>query len=859
VPVPRIEEKINLSETRQSTLNESGLKLSEDLKERINDLRLDGDMKTSLNERISELREANAALTASRIARDLECDEMAKRIAELGQELSSCRDKLTARSEELAAILALPKENPILIGKIHELEVAKTMLQSQLSTAKQEASKATEDLRSCQEIVLNTRKRYQELECKVIEGRTTIHRLEEEKKKLLAIHKAEVDHACQEIAKSANAAKTEVKLQYDCRVKNLEQLRSEAERELALAREELQKIQEERGSHKNNLKKVQEELSTCKKQMAQQSAHMTRANKRLPTHDELERREGRLQEAITGIAEMKTKFEAVQGQTSQKIRDAIISHQIETESLIRRIDALENEKILLEGQNSDMQKSQDIFKANVIRRLRETGILATKQSIDDWASMTANTPRQMEPPLVPISKSFTAQQPSSAASDSLISQTGSGDDETLSHGVPGTPSKASQQNELSIKSALERAKAVEAKVAKSDLTPSSYQGLHVASATFPASPAEPSPPYQGTSKALRPANRKPSSLVQSLKVAQSTTKIERNTYKVTSLDFLPSKTEDRSVAAQRPRDLAPQSGQPHVPMAQISRFVHPPHVEKPVNSYEATAGNEEQIRTTQATPRSRRHDLSHSSSPLSEVDSVDLLGYEEGLFQVGPDTMSSKSRASAHKKDIGRLRHESAHIAADSIAGIKYKEIPVSHQFPDEVDISGVDASRPLILSTTDESTRRRKPQQLKSALKKTLKTGSSCNVTLADVCMIPISENPTSSKNTPRTTISKLHPPARLGITGSSYNRIASSSKSGSTSHMAVVSSTVQRALASGKGTPGDVERSPLMGAPKRNSRKRSASEATSQPVKPFKQLRLSLPNQGRTESQTIIPDSQE
>ena len=107
-------------------------------------------MKTSLNERISELRESNAALTASGSARELECQAIAKRSEQTEQELSSCQNQLRAKSEEVAALRTLPKNDPILLGKIYDLESAQRVLDGQINTISQEASKVKDELVSSQ-------------------------------------------------------------------------------------------------------------------------------------------------------------------------------------------------------------------------------------------------------------------------------------------------------------------------------------------------------------------------------------------------------------------------------------------------------------------------------------------------------------------------------------------------------------------------------------------------------------------------------------------------------------------------------------------------------------------------------------
>lgn len=826
-------------------MNKSSLKLFENLKERINQLRLDQDAKSGLNERISELRESNAALTASGNARELEIQAMTKRINEMGRELSDCRDQLAAKSDELAALRALPKEDPVFVGKMRDLENAKTILEGQINTVNQETSKAKEELVSCRETILNAQEQSQEFQGKLTEARTTIKTLLEDKKKCLATYKAEVEKACDKVANAAYAAKMEVKLQHDCRVKNVEQRRSEAERELALAQEKLHKSQEERTSYTTDLNKFQEDLSACKKQIAQQSAYIKRADRLLPARDLFDCRQGELQQVIARMIELKAHFEDVQKETSKQIGDAVIKYQSETASLIKRVDALEKE-----------------------------------------SSMPDQAPHQMGPPGAIIPKFFAAQRPSSAASNLYSSQAGTNDDRSFSHDMPGTPKDASRQNELRISSAIQRSSSsnishatpTETHYANPDVTPSGVQWLQVASTMMRTNPvvaklATESPsPYQGTPKPLRPANRKSRGLAQSVQEEESMTTIEIHSVKVSSL----GQTNARSPPTQPRKDMVmSSSGLSRMSSGRISStIIQPPRGEKPVDtSYDNTAGHEEHSIVTQTptdeTPFKGAPQLT-SSSPLTDLvlSSIDLVGCEEDdSNKASLETKDSKVGTSTLKKDGGGRTSASTYVSAgDTVAAVKFKEVPTSYQFSDDDDFGGINATRsvkPTMLSATDESVRRRQPKPLKSALKKSSKTQdrSTANMAQTDVYTIPKSTltDPSLLKTTTRST-TKQAAPARNATSGSSYNRIASGSKSDGSSQASAAPSAVQK-LSATRQILSNVEKSPLMPAPQRNSRKRSASqsEPKSLPTKPFKQPRLSLPNQGHRESRTVTPDSQE
>lgn len=884
----RIENKLQATEKQDVAINESSLKLFEDLKERIDQLQLGEDARASLNERISELRELNATLTANDSAKELECQGMAKRIDELGRELSGCRDQLTAKFDELAALRALPKEDPVLRGKIQDLENAKTTLHGQVNTANQEASRAKEDLILSREIAVNAQEQSQGLQHKLTEAQSMIKTLVEDKKKYLTNHKVEIDKARHEIAKSTNAAKTETKLKHDCLVKNLEQRRSEAEKELALAQEHLQKSQEERVRYTGNLNKLQEELSACRKQMAQQSAYIMHVDQRIPTQDEFERRESKLQQALTTMAELKAHFDTAQKETSQKVEDAVGHHQNEAEKFIKRLDAVEKENIFLEEQKSGVPKSLDIFKTNIDRGLGQSGILAAKQFVDEWASIPVHTPCQMGPPAIPMPKSSAAQRPSSASSDLLSLHTGMSDDEGFTRSTPGTPKDALRQNELKWgltaqrNTSLQRGNAAEVRNSKSDVTPGTVQRLRATvtrgtiKSAITKSVIESSihSPYHATPKPLRPAIRKLSGLSQPVEIEKPTDSSAKLGVETSTLDSLTGRADElSSMTTQTLRDMASTSaGLAHTSWSTQSNILaQSPRIENPTKSSLANpARNEEPYITapapTDMTPFSGAPLLASSSPSTSPVDQI---AYDEQEFEkVHTETKFSKSGTSTDRGNGGRRAFVSMRVfAANTVANVKFKDTPASYQFSDDNDYSGVSGTRsirPPALSATEESARRRQPQRLKSALRTSSKMQDTSRASDAqkDIFQIPI-HNPIASnlqKTTPRTTTNRQQAPGRKGSIGSWYNRIVSGSKPDASSQASGAPSTVQKS-STARQIVSNVEKSPLMEAPKRNSRKRSASlsDIKLQPAKPFKQQRMSLPRNSRKESRTVIPDSQE
>src|SRR4051812_7490390 len=161
---PRIENQLQSADKNDALIHESNLKLFEDLKEKIDQVRLDQDAQVQLNNCVTELREAKATLSASLSARDMDADNMTKRIASLESDLARTRDQLSAKCDELAAALALPKEDPHIRNRCHELESANTALRGQIDASAQEAIRVKEELASVRKSSLEFEDQHRKLQ-----------------------------------------------------------------------------------------------------------------------------------------------------------------------------------------------------------------------------------------------------------------------------------------------------------------------------------------------------------------------------------------------------------------------------------------------------------------------------------------------------------------------------------------------------------------------------------------------------------------------------------------------------------------------------------------------------------------------
>jgi len=432
----RIESKLQATGNPDTVLQEANLKALEDLKERINRVHLDQETHEYLKEQITELREANATVVAGLNSRTAECERLTTRVKEIGRELASCRDRLTAKSDELNAILALPKEDPQLKTRLQDSESTNASLRGQVDAANQESLHAKEELQSLQETYVQSQDKIKELEDKVRNAQASIKQASEEKKQYLAASKAGVEKARQEVVKAASAAKNEMVMRHDALVKNLEQRRAEAEIKLRTSKEELQRTKDENSNYVSSLNQLQAEINQYKDQIVQQSARIGQLEGAVPSQGGLDRKESEIQSTRNELTGLRDMIEAAQTEAAQNL-GAALRTQRELESRLRRVDVLEKEKESLQQQNVNLQQRYNLLSSTMTRHLTRNDEIQKGESVDDWGlRIPSQTPNKMRPPPLPANNPSVSKE--SPYSDDHFNPSASQDEEILRPRRPST-------------------------------------------------------------------------------------------------------------------------------------------------------------------------------------------------------------------------------------------------------------------------------------------------------------------------------------------------------------------------------------------------------------------------------------
>ena len=833
-------------------MQESAAKLFEKFKGRLNQFRLDGEAQNRLNDRIAELREANATLTADMSSKELEIRKIAKQVDGLQTDLADCRSQLTAKSDELAAIVSLRREDPQLQIKIQELESARDALRGQVDAAKQETTLAKEELRSLRETAVETQDQLEEMEGKLSAAEDLIKNLTEEKKIYQAMFKTETDKARQDVAKAASASKSEMNIRHEALVMSLEQRRVEAETQLRLIKDELQRSQDEQASYSSNFDKVEAELNSYKEQFRLQEAQISRLVEQNLDCEEGARLAISLQGAHHEIAELRNLCEQWRSEAAQNTEAALRDRE-ELKDKLRKVDALEQEKKLWEQQRADLQKSFD-------RRIpslecENTGLQVAQSRQSHQIEPIPSRPGQGISPHGLQIHNAAVSMPLPLSRSGIISPSRfiHNDHDILGPGfrtTPTTPLRATLDQRSLASGNIDNVPGKPLPFSNSTIT--------VDTSMMPLPPQMTRPPYQeaplptasdslvrsqvrklsksNTCTQPRLARRKSSNPrpPQQLRSSEQVTRTETREYKFQTLTTYSGNQSSQIVDKMSANLQMPTETQPFLAMTPIG---------------------------------------SASSSPLSDIESMieymgapaneaDLPAMDKNLINQNSKLGEGVSNTRATAVREGGPKN----LAKDNAATqLKRNETPLSHQFSDAAELPPATKAsfQTTSPSKADDSSRLRKLQTLKSALRK---TGAASNKTNDQ--RNPVKKG-SSTFESPNAASSLQDRPSARGVNQSQSRGQAKNTRFESPYHrVASGNSRESNAMGiNGGRNPRtqyqapvrqqriSTERSPPMMEPRRNSLKRPASSILSA-EKPTKAPRMSL---DRRPTSKVIPDSQE
>jgi hypothetical protein len=595
-------------------------------------------------------------------------------------------------------------------------------------------------------------------------------------------------------------------MKLESEINHLEQKIKENDAELALAKENLQKVQDGSEAHRINASKFQGELAHVKEQFIQQIAELKRLEEQNPGRETSDRLADSLQSMRSECRELQKHLESIRSENTQKIEAAMRGQQA-IEGDLRQIDALENENERLKEKNAKLQKrfeglNEAYNQQNALRNEHRDD----RRSIGGLKNMAFIKPMEILPnqqtqyprPLPAI--------PSSVEPDSVRTN-----NRVLDEYGAETPENALRKAAKgigSIKPGSQFEKAIQTSSSK---------------AVNPETPQIPNPEILTGTPLLNSPRTDSSSVSQHQRVGSGSRPLRIAARK-------------HSIFGQSSRK---EAGPHHLSHTETTEGVQVTYTSKDSLHYTDVIAAQTPLGIT---PFSQVAVNGPSPSPFTDLSSMmDELGpatNEEHIQEAYEKARSKKNEARITRTNVAEVGGLQA-FAQRTMESLEEHEVVEANAVPK--------AQGPKKApSVAEESLRRRTSQPSKSAIKKPM----GANDAAANAAPKPVAFTITRSKTSVRSG-SKALCQIQDGHRGS-YNRAVSGSKP-QTPTTGILPDAKKTPLGASNGT----QQSPPMAVPKRNNSKRSApSTAPSQQA--AKRVRISTQRRVSFKSGDVIPDSQ-
>lgn len=383
----RIETKFNDNGSKDTTFQESTVKLFDDLKERLIQISGDMDEKTKLSEQINMLRESNATFEANLKSKEADLENNVTRMDELTRELADVHSELMEKTQQLAISLAQPREDPELKRKVDTLTTETSRLEGLLTAANNDKLQAEKDIQTHQTKITTTQKQLRDTEKNLQDVESAMKALEVKNQKFQMDCRSTTERARQETTQLALSQRKELLAQHDSLVNDLKHKQAETEERLQIAIEKSQAFEETADKHIKTINELESKLATYKDQFSQQKLHLQSLEESSISHDQqLQKSKQEHKQEILSIR----KEQASENALSQALRDESLRIKVELEGAHRRIRRLDEENGHLMKDNDRLRKSVEDLNALTERN---QNMIGNSHRVDDIRPTPRNNDR----------------------------------------------------------------------------------------------------------------------------------------------------------------------------------------------------------------------------------------------------------------------------------------------------------------------------------------------------------------------------------------------------------------------------------------------------------------------------------
>ncbi|RAL62610.1 hypothetical protein DID88_004457 [Monilinia fructigena] len=348
----KIQMKLDDNGSRDTNFQESTVKLFDEFKEHLNEVKGDLDEKTKLSEKLNHLQENDATLKAVLSSKEAELENNLSRFNELTLKLADVRSQLTSRDEQLAILNAQPREDPEMNRKVDGLNAETSRLKSLLATANNSKLQAENTVQTYQETITTLHDQLRETEKKLRTVESNMKAFEENHTLFKIESRSATEMARQEINQIALSQRNDLEAKHDILVNNLKHKQADIENKLQAAVEDSKASKKAFDDQAKNVGKIELEIAIYKDQLSQQKLQLQKLEETsIPAHQILMQRQKHQQEILSIRQEQVNQLAS-----SQACRDESLRIKDELEGAQKRLRGItattENNQMLVSNPNS---------------------------------------------------------------------------------------------------------------------------------------------------------------------------------------------------------------------------------------------------------------------------------------------------------------------------------------------------------------------------------------------------------------------------------------------------------------------------------------------------------------------------
>ncbi|TEY71602.1 hypothetical protein BOTCAL_0090g00290 [Botryotinia calthae] len=348
----RIETKFDDNGSKDTTFQESTVKLFDDLKERLNQISGDMNEKAKLSEQINMLRESNATFQANMNSKEADLENNIARMDELTQELAGVHSELMGKTQQLAISLTQPREDPELKRKVDELTTETSRLEGLLTTANNDKLQGERAIQNHQTTINNTQKQLRDMEEKFRNAESTMKALKAENQKFQIDCISNTERVRQGTTKLALSQRNELLAQHDSLVNDLKHKQVETEKRLQIAIEKSKAFEEATDKHSKTVSELESKIATYKDQLLQQRLQLQSLEESSISPDQFQKFRQEHKREILSIR----KEQESQHALSQACREESLRIKTELEDTHRRLHGIIEENGYLSKENDRLRR-----------------------------------------------------------------------------------------------------------------------------------------------------------------------------------------------------------------------------------------------------------------------------------------------------------------------------------------------------------------------------------------------------------------------------------------------------------------------------------------------------------------------